>query len=438
VTLGIKLALVEQYCAAHKQHRFIQHQFPLLRRKHMQIKTGSSTHTNGVVAIREAWAQLQLDLTDEPFLLICNACSLYKAEEIRVELNKLIPLGCKVAATSSCLGAMNNQGFQSQDGFGLSLMAFADDAGDFGVGITDQSNQPEDAAAQAVSQAITNANRPGEVPDLIWLASTPGNEEMVLSGIASIVGPKVPVIGGSVSDNTIAGDWWLSSKAQVECNGVLVIVMYPECLVGLSFHSGYAPTSKSGIVTQASGRVIETIDNQPAAQVYNTWTNGSIEPNLKGGSILSKVTFSPLGIEKGRIENIPHYMLIHPKRVLDHGELVLFSNIQIGDQITLMKGSAESLTARASSVVSGIIERKAWSQHQIAGAFVIYCAGCMLSIREDMDSVSEGIDEALGNAVFQGAFTFGEQGCFTDGTNRHGNLMISAVVFANQDSNQSS
>ncbi|MDX8381174.1 MAG: FIST N-terminal domain-containing protein [Ghiorsea sp.] len=405
----------------------------------MQIKTGSSTQTDGIAAIREAWMQLQLNLSDEPFLLICSACSLYQAEEIREELNKLIPQNCKVAGTSSCLGAMNNQGFQSKDGFGLSLMAFADDAGDFGVGITHQSNQPEDAAAKAVTQAITNANRPGEVPNLIWLASSPGKEEMVLSGITSIVGPNVPLIGGSVSDNDNSNDWWLFSKTQVECNGVLVIAMYLDCDFELGFQSGYAPTSKSGTVTQASHRTIEMIDHQPAAQVYNTWTNGLIEENLNGGSIFSKIVFAPLGIETGRINNVPHYMLMSPRHVLNDSKLELFSNIQKGNQVTLMQGSPESLTTRAASVVSGILERKNWSEQQIAGVFIVYCAGCMLGIHEHMVNVNKCIQEAVGDAAFQGSFTFGEQGSLADNINRHGNMMISAVVFANPSvSNQSS
>jgi hypothetical protein len=35
----------------------------------------------------------------------------------------------------------------------------------------------------------------------------------------------------------------------------------------------------------------------------------------------------------------------------------------------------------------------------------------------------------MGGAPFLGAFTFGEQGAITDGANRHGNLMVSGLVF---------
>ena len=46
-----------------------------------------------------------------------------------------------------------------------------------------------------------------------------------------------------------------------------------------------------------------------------------------------------------------------------------------------------------------------------------------------MTEVSSGLARSLGNKPFLGNFTFGEQGCFVGGTNHHGNLMISVVVF---------
>ena len=67
---------------------------------------------------------------------------------------------------------------------------------------------------------------------------------------------------------------------------------------------------------------------------------------------------------------------------------------------------------------------------EVAGAMVIYCAGCMLTVRERMDEVVASLQGALGQQPFLGLFSFGEQGCFLGGENRHGNLMISVLVLA--------
>ena len=39
------------------------------------------------------------------------------------------------------------------------------------------------------------------------------------------------------------------------------------------------------------------------------------------------------------------------------------------------------------------------------------------------------LQAALPGIPFLGSFTFGEQGCFPGGENRHGNLMISVLLF---------
>jgi len=371
-------------------------------------------------------------LAGEPSLIICAGNANYAADELRTSLATSVPSECKIAGASSCMGAMNEYGLHTGDHSGLSLIAFADQDGDFGVGISPQGDDPANAASTAIRQAIADAARPGELPDLIWLCAAPGQEELLLEGIAAIVGPDVPVVGGSSSDNAIAGDWWQFSGHHIEQQGVLIIAFYPSCQVGVSFHSGYAPTDLSGIVTHAEGRMLYSIDNEPAAQVYNRWTNGLIEEQMAGGNILASSTFHPVGMEAGRIENIPYYALLHPEQVSDDGSISLFSNIHTGDHITLMEGSPESLTHRAGSVVQGLIRRKNWQSGQLAGALIVYCAGCMLGVRERMDEVNLGIREAMAGAPFQGVFTFGEQGCFLDGVNRHANLMISAVVFANE------
>ena len=53
----------------------------------------------------------------------------------------------------------------------------------------------------------------------------------------------------------------------------------------------------------------------------------------------------------------------------------------------------------------------------------------MLAVQDRLTDVTDGVAEALPNIPYLGIFTFGEQGVVLDGRNRHGNLMISAVVF---------
>lgn len=397
----------------------------------MIIATGGSSATDSKQAVDEAWQQLLEQTSLQPKLIICNASANYAADTLQQRLNELAGPECTIAGSSSCMGVMNEQAILTSDGCGLSLIAFADDDGDFGAAVTALGADPTAAAATAIRAAIDDADRPGELPELIWLSAAPGCEEAVLAGIESVVGPNVPVIGGSSGDNDIAGNWWQFDRNNCEQQGVMVVALYPACEFGISFHSGYAPTAVSGVITSADGRVIHTIDDEAAASVYNRWTEGLIESSLEGGNILAASTFRPLGREAGRIQDIPYYALLHPEQVLTDGSISLFSDVHIGETLTLMEGSPESLVRRAGTATAGIIAREGWHSDQIAGALVVYCAGCMLGVQNRLDEVSFGLHQALEGKPFQAMFTFGEQGCFIDGTNRHANLMIASIVFAN-------
>ncbi|MBK7772403.1 MAG: FIST C-terminal domain-containing protein [bacterium] len=95
----------------------------------------------------------------------------------------------------------------------------------------------------------------------------------------------------------------------------------------------------------------------------------------------------------------------------------------------LLAGSRDSLVERAGRVATNAVGSVFDGTDGVSGALVVYCAGCMLAVRDQMDDVVAGIDGALGGKPFLGLFTFGEQGCFVGGDNHHGNLMISILVF---------
>ena len=81
-----------------------------------------------------------------------------------------------------------------------------------------------------------------------------------------------------------------------------------------------------------------------------------------------------------------------------------------------------------STIAVALLEQAGLQSSQVAGALVIFCAGCMLTVREQMDAVVDSLKRALPGVPFLGSFTFGEQGCLVGGENRHGNLMISVTL----------
>lgn len=264
---------------------------------------------------------------------------------------------------------------------------------------------------------------------MLWITGTPGHEERTLAALASIVGPNVPVAGGSAADNDVSGHWGQLTSEAVHEKGVVVSALYPSSSVVFHFHSGYDPTSTRARITRGSGRRIDELDGEPAAVVYNRWLGGALSDALaEGGNILSRTTLQPLGRVAGHVGEVAYHQLIHPDSITREGALTLFADVIEGEELVLMRGSPESLVTRAGRVARSAVEQGR-SGDKPLGALVIYCAGCMLTIRERMDDVVKSIEEGLSGQPFLGAFTFGEQGCLMSGQNRHGNLMISVLAF---------
>lgn len=333
---------------------------------------------------------------------------------------------CRVIATTSAGGIFTEQGLVRGPALGALCWA-ADDAVEVGTacGARTPGESPRALAARVADAACADADRPGEVPDLVVMVSTPGCEEDLLAGVADALGPSVPVVGGSAADEDLRGAWRVGSGGRVIEDGVAVLVLFAEAPPRVVHQSGYLPTEKKALVTHAEGRRIWTLDGQPAATVYDAWTDGLLSRcRAEGRSVLHATTLFPLGRTVARVADQPIYALAHPAIDVGDGSIELFADVEAGNEVVLMQGSPEALVARA-----GRVARDAVATGSTAGGLMIYCAGCSLGVGERLPEVPPQVAAAFGGRPVLGWFTYGEQGPRRgDHHNQHANLMITAVA----------
>jgi hypothetical protein len=137
---------------------------------------------------------------------------------------------------------------------------------------------------------------------------------------------------------------------------------------------------------------------------------------------------SPLAVEAGSIEGVPHFLLIHPESITADGALNTFAAIEDGARVFSMRGEKRRLIERAGRVAGEAAARLPGGPPSLAGGIMVYCAGCKLAVGSEMPKVAHEVTLRFGHMPFIGCFTFGEQGRIVD-RNRHGNLMISAIAF---------
>lgn len=345
---------------------------------------------------------------------------------------KVAELGALVARRApgaSVFGATSFQGVLTPDGFPRGAFALVGGAKD---GITASSKVRATTSARARSDvraaASEIAKSLGQV-DTLLLHATPGYEERLIEGVAEAFdGKPPPLYGGSAADDDLSGKWSVFDGERVEKEGFALVGFSSKKAVHGSFVAGYTPSGKHGVVTAAVGRRVVSIDDKPAARVYDEWVNGAIRGDLDaGGNVLAKTTLHPLGRLVDKVGAVPRYVLSHPHEVHRDGSLSLFTEVAKGDELVLMVGSPGALVDRTDQVAA----RASRSAGLVGGGVLVYCAGCVGAIGDQVPTVAKRFYDRIGRAPFLGAATFGEQGCFTGerAVNRHGNLMCDAILF---------
>lgn len=404
------------------------------------VGSGWSINNDVVTAVNEAASLVINELGEKtPDYVILFSTVGYDSEIVLSEINKLFP-DAQIYGGTSCSAVITEDGYHAGEVGSLALIGVSSENISFGVGGADidEEESARIAGENAITDAIINAGREGEIPTLVLITGAVGSEEELLLGIEDVIGKDVPIMGGSAGDNTIEGYWKQFANENVYSNGISLTAVFTDLKVGSAFEAGYLVSEKEGNITQAEGRIIYEIDNQPAAEVYNNWTNGevigdSLELSEGEVSILSESTFYPIAKMFVGPDEIPYYLSIHPLSVnLSDKSLTVFANVETGEKIQLMHGDWELILNRGQSTPNNALVEGDIEKGEGAFGVYIFCAGTMLGIPEEYrDGLPLLVNEEIG-VPFIGTFTFGEQGCISGVGNKHGNLVNSMVIIGGE------
>jgi hypothetical protein len=392
----------------------------------MRIMTAQTTEPDAAAAMAALAQGLDLQGQGTPDFIAVYLGVGMNARDLRAALVQHCA-GAAIHGGTSCLGIMTQAAMNITAGHGVGALAIWDRDGSYGTASADLGADAAASAHEVAQAAVVAAGRTGEIPDFVWLTVAPGREEQVLAGLQTVFGPQTPMFGGSSADHDATGKWSQFGPSAVHRDGIVVSVMFTSAKVGTSYQSGYAPTGASGTVTKVEGRRLIEIDGMPANAVYERWTGGAVQvPTAGSQSVLQAATLRPLGRITRHVAGVPFHILAHPAVSHLDGSLDMFADVPPGEVVWQMQGSADSLVSRAGRVAQ---QARKDGGGTVVGALVVYCGGCMLSVKDRMDEVRGEVNLALGGAPWLGLFTFGEQGKPSHGRTKHGNLMISCAVF---------
>lgn len=396
----------------------------------MDFKTYISCQDNEYLAVQDVSQQIN---RQNLVSIICYFTQNYSAEKLRLAFNDHIK-DISIIGCSTCKGLMTERGVHFGNIVGIIAIYDANSRAysSANVSVNEHINT-EHATKQAIDAALRKIDRVGEVPSFAIIQSTPGLEEDVIKTFDHVFQTPIPMIGATAADNHIEGHWSIFNEDAASSKGVTIQLLFPSKPLATGFSAGYTPTELSGIVTKSDGREIIEIDDQPAQEKYLEWVAQTSDKVIPDYFKFHVVTQFPLGRFVGSLYTQPYYKLSHPIQATPRKGVLLFSEVTEGDSVTLMFGDREQLIERPARVIKEA-HRHSAKDSTLTGAICIICAGAMLHLESDIESVYHKIVQEMEGVPFICPFTFGEQGRFVNGENGHGNLMISAVTFYSDSS----
>jgi hypothetical protein len=199
-----------------------------------------------------------------PQLGILFAAIDYEAEVILTTLMDAFPglelIGCTTDGELS-----SERGF-SDDSAVLCLLAGDDVRVASGVA-RQVSAGPEAAIRESVEEA---ARRLGGAPRLCLATPTSMtvSDSAVVRALRSVLGPGTPVFGGTAADQ-----WRFIGSRQffgreVLQDAVPFVLLAGDIRFSFGVSTGWSPLGRDGIVTEAEGNLVKTINGQPATAFY--------------------------------------------------------------------------------------------------------------------------------------------------------------------------
>jgi hypothetical protein len=171
----------------------------------------------------------------------------------------------------SLIGTTTNGEFSSVLGFqedSLSLMLFAGDGLEIGVGLGQNTSQNLELAAQeAVAMATRNLST---APKLCITFPESGqvDGDTIVRALSQQLGTAIPIIGGTAADNLTFDQTRQFFNGAVFSNAVPLLLIGGALNFSCGIASGWQPLGKKTVITKSDGIFVYEIGGQRAIEFY--------------------------------------------------------------------------------------------------------------------------------------------------------------------------
>lgn len=406
-----------------------------------KVAYGYSVKDSETEAVAEAVSMIKAKLPDPDYVIMYSTVEEkllgmkgYNPETVLKEVNRLLP-NTKVYGGTSFWAVFNNKGYLQGKNAALTMLAISSPRIKFGVGgvnIKDYTSLKE-AGKAAVQNAIKNAGKEGEYPQLVLMTGSMGNEEGLVLGIEEVIGWGIPIIGGSAASDAVSSPIWMQfANDKGYNNGISITAVFTDLDIGYAYEAGFEKQEPKGIITKAEGRTIYEIDNRLAGDVFNEWCGGCIAEQLETGGSIMLGPGKYWSLAKAiKSESETYYLSFYVYAVGANKSLLTAANVAPSEEVFLTHGDPGLFVDKLQKTTEKAMSSKDIKKGEPLFGISVSCAGLyVLTPEADRLKLPAAISAEIGeNVPFIGAFTAGEQGPLGV-VNHHGNLIDSIVIFS--------
>ncbi|MGA1869940.1 MAG: FIST signal transduction protein [bacterium] len=363
----------------------------------------------------------------------------FSSTSIKLNIPTMVKEVCNEFSTipvwgaTSALGIIMNNEYDYMKGSVIGLLALCSKDYSFfvrGASIREYQNNYVAAVTHIIKEA--NLNYKNKIPSMILFTSNPGShEEDIIKVLKNHYGKFIPIFGGSCGTEVPNLQYSIANDESYT-EGFSLCFIYTSKHIGYCYQMGYKRKNVNGIATDVDGRWVNTIDNKPALEVYNRWTDGFFTKIIENGKPIrgEGQMYHPLAMIKHTKDGEEFIIALSAKKhSVETGRIEFFACVDKGDVLTVLKGDTNSLIRRTYLAVA---KAKKMARGRIAGGLVFNCSGARLLLekKDRTKEISPQLKQAFKNKPFILMFNNGEHGCIPGSESFHGNLMLDTVVFA--------
>jgi len=279
---------------------------------------------------------------------------------------------------------------------------------------------------QAGAEVATCVNAVAAKPHRVLLLLTDGlagDQQEILRGAYSVAGAAVPLVGGTAADEMRMDGTHELHGGDVLANAVVAAALGSDAPLGIGARHSWRPFGEPMLVTGSSGHWIQTLDDEPAMDVYLRRLEAPVECHREPAAFSRFAVTHPLGFSRRSGERLRCVF----RADFENQSIACNAQVPSGAVAWFMECSPASMLASTSQVCAEAI--RGLDGQPPLGLLAVDCVGRRILLGDaGADAEVERIVEHAGGAPIAGLYSYGEIARVRGGNGFHNQTLVVLAI----------